>query len=297
LYWVDRSGKAEKLPLPPRSYLHPRISPDGRRLAIEIEGSSHDVFVYDFASSVLTNFTADGVSHWPIWSPDGTRIGYRSGPMGRFQLFQMPSDRSGRAQRVDTPATSASTESYDPTGRALAYTDSTMGRLSKVMITTLDGSTQPQPLEDTKFAQGSAKFSPNGRWLAYCTNESGRPQVYVKGFPTGAKVQISNDGGFDPVWRRDGRELFYRNGDRMMAVPVTAGDSFDNGRPQELWRGPYSPGMSSSCGAPGLTSSNYDVTPDGQRFLMIQDEDDATTSSASLVLVLGFAQELGQRTA
>ena len=91
------SGRVEKLPLPPRSYLHPRISPDGRRLAIEIEGSRHDVFVYDFASGVLTNFTVDGISHWPIWSPDGKRIGYRSGPMGRFKLFQMPADRSGRA--------------------------------------------------------------------------------------------------------------------------------------------------------------------------------------------------------
>jgi hypothetical protein len=82
--------------------------------------------------------------------------------MGRFQLFLMPSDRSGRAERVDTPATSASTESYDPTGRAMAYTDSTFGRPAKVMITSLDGSVQPQPLDDTKFAQGSPKFSPDG---------------------------------------------------------------------------------------------------------------------------------------
>jgi hypothetical protein len=137
-------------------------------------------------------------------------------------LFLMPSDRSGRAERVNTPATSASTESYDHTGRAMAYTDSTFGRPAKVMITSLDGSVQPQPLDDTKFAQGSPKFSPSG--------------------------------GFDPVWRRDGRELFYRNGDRMMAVPVAVGDSFDAGRPQESWRGPYSLGISSSCGAPGLTS-------------------------------------------
>jgi tRNA A-37 threonylcarbamoyl transferase component Bud32 len=260
LYWVDRSGKSEKLPLPPRSYLHPRISPDGRRLAMEVEGSSHDVFVYDFASGVLTNFTADGISHWPIWSPDGKRIGYRSGPMGKFQLYQMPWDRSGRAERLETKTMSASSESYDPTG------------------------------------QGSAKFSPDGRWLAYCTNESGRPQVYVKGFPTGAKIQISIDGGNDPVWRRDGRELFYRNADRMMAVPISLGDTFDAGRPEELWRGPYSHGMSSSCGAPGLSSSNYDVTPDGQRFLMIQDEDVTTTSSDRMVVVLGFAQELARQT-
>ncbi len=297
LHWVDRSGKTEKLPLQSRSYLHPRISPDGRRLAIEVEGSSHDVFVYDFTSGVLTNLTADGISHWPVWSPDGKRIGYRSGPMGRFQLFQMPSDRSGQAQRLDTPATSASTESYDPSGRAIAYTDITYGRPAKVMVTSLDGSMQPQPLDDTRYAQGSPKFSPDGRWLAYCTNESGRPQVYVKGFPTGAKIQISNDGGSDPVWRRDGRELFYRDGDRMMAVPLSASDMFNAGRPEELWRGPYSHGMSSSCGAPGLSSSNYDVTPDGQRFLMIQDDAVAKTSSDKLVLVLGFAQELARQRA
>ena len=295
LHWVDRTGKSERLALPPRSYLHPRISPDGRRLAIEVEGSSHDVYVYDFATGVLTNFTNDGISHWPIWSPDGSRIGYRSGPMGRFRLFQMAADRSAPPVRVDTPGVSSSTGSYGPGGRAMVYTDTTYGKPTKVMVTSLDDSRSPVPLDDTSFAQGSPKFSPNGRWLAYCTNESGRPQVYVKEFPNGAKVQISNDGGNDPVWRRDGRELFYRNGDRMIAVPVSAGDRFDAGRPQELWRGPYSHGMSSSCGAPGLSSSNYDVSPDGQRFLMIQDQDVDKTSSSSLVVVLGFSDELARR--
>lgn len=295
LHWVDRAGRSEKLPLPPRSYLHPRISPDGRRLAIEVEGSSHDVFVYDFATGVLANFTNDGISHWPIWSPDGSRIGYRSGPMGRFRLFQMAADRSAAPVRLDTPGISSSTGSYGPGGRAMVYTDITYGKANKVMVTALDQSGQATPLDDTSFAQGSPKFSPNGQWLAYCTNESGRPQVYVKEFPNGAKIQISNDGGNDPVWRRDGRELFYRNGDRMMAVPVSAGDRFDAGRSQELWRGPYSHGMSSSCGAPGLSSSNYDVSPDGQRFLMIQDEDVDKTSSSNLVVVLGFSHELATR--
>lgn len=209
------------------------------------------MFVYDFTSGVLANFTADGISHRPVWSSDGKRIGYRSGPMGKFQLFQMPSDRSG----------------------------------------------QSQPLDDTRYAQGSAKFSPDGRWLAYCTNESGRPEVYVKGFPTGAKIQISNDGGNDPVWRRDGRELFYRDGDRMMAVPISMGETFNAGRAEELWRAPYSHGMSSSCGAPGLSSSNYDVTPDGRRFLMIAEEDVTTTSSDRMVLVLGFAEALARQPA
>ena len=100
LHWVDRSGRAEQLPLPPRSYLHPRLSPDATRLAIEVEGSDHNVYMYDFRIGVLSNITTDGVSHWPVWSPDGRRIGYRSGPMGRFQLFEVPADRSGPAEQV-----------------------------------------------------------------------------------------------------------------------------------------------------------------------------------------------------
>src|SRR5688500_6972984 len=136
LHWVDRSGKPEKLPLPSRSYLHPRISPDGRRLAIEVEGSSHDVHVYDFSTGVLTNFTNDGISHWPIWSPEGSRIGQRSAPMGRSRLFQTPAERSAAPVRVDTPGTASRTGSYGPGGRAMVYTDTAFGKPSKVMVTT-----------------------------------------------------------------------------------------------------------------------------------------------------------------
>ncbi len=294
LLWVDRSGKAEKLPLPPRSYLHPRISPDGRKLAIEIEGSNHDVFVYDFANGVLSNITTDGVSHWPVWSPDGATIGYRSGPMGRFQLRQVRADRSRPAEHVPATGASQSAESYSPDGRAIAYTAMTPGTPTRIAIVPLEGGA-PQPLDSTKYAQGSPKFSPDGHCLAYCSNESGRPEVYVQAVPRpGAKIQVSNDGGNDPVWRRDGGELFYRSGDRMMAVAVSTASGLSTGRPQELWKGHYSHGMSSSCGAPGLTSSNYDVTPDGRRFLMIEDADQDFNSSRQIVVVQGWANELSR---
>ena len=293
LYWVDRNGRSEKLPLPPRSYLRPRISPDGRRLAIEVEGSSHDVFVYDFARAVMSNITTDGMSHWPVWSPDGAWIGYRSGPMGRFQLFQVPADRSRPAQRIAGQGRSQSFESYAPDGRTIVYT-MVNGGPAQIAIARLDGDATPKPLEAAKFAQGSAKVSPDGRWLAYCSNESGKPQVYVQAFPgPGAKIQLSSDGGTDPVWRRDGRELFYRHDDAMIAVGVSTASGFSAGRPRELWKGDYSHGMSSSCGLPGLTSSNYDVSPDGQRFLMIKDDHQDTATSREFVLVQGWAKELG----
>ncbi len=295
LFWVDRSGNAEKVPLPFRSYLHPRLSPDGVKLAIEIEGADHDIYVYDFRSGVLSNLTTDGVSHWPVWSPDGRDIGYRSGVMGRFRLWQVPADRSRAPRQVPAAGFSQSAESYSPDGRAMAYTAAQPGAPPKVTVVQLDGDPAPRPIDNSKYAQGSPKFSPDGHWLAYCSNESGKPQVYVQAFPgPGAKIQISSDGGTDPVWRRTGGELFYRNDDSMMAVPVFLRPSFASGRPVELWKGHYSHGMSSSCGQPGLTSSNYDVTDDGKRFLMIKDDDQDSATSRQVVVVLSWADELNR---
>jgi hypothetical protein len=117
--------------------------------------------------------------------------------------------------------------------------------------------------------------------------------VYVQAFPgPGAKIQISSDGGTDPVWRRSGGELYYRNGDSMMAVTISTASGFSAGRPQELWKGHYSHGMSSSCGAPGATSSNYDVTADGKRFLMIKDDDMDRARSRQMIVVQGWADEV-----
>jgi serine/threonine-protein kinase len=295
LYWVNRRGTPEKLALPPRSYLHPRLSPDARKLAVEIEGSSHDIYIYDFASGVLSNMTTDGVSHWPVWSPDGTRIGYRAGPMGHYQLWQVPADRSRAAERVEAEGYSQNAESYSPDGQAIAYTVSAPGAPTKMAVVSLQDGRQRQLIDDTKYAQGSPKFSPDGRWLAYCSNESGKPQVYVQAFPPpGPKIQISNDGGTDPVWKRTGEELFYRNGDSMMAVPISTTSPFTAGRPQELWKGHYSHGMASSCGPAGLTSSNYDVTADGQHFLMIKDDDQDSATSKEVVVVLGWGDELSR---
>jgi len=296
LVWVHRDGKARPLPLPPRSYLHPRISPDGRSLAIEIEGTNHDCYVYDFASGVLANITNDGVSHWPVWSPDGKDIGYRSGPMGRFRLWQIPADRSRPPERVPASGASQSAESYSPDGCAMAYTTvAALGAPPKITVLPMEGDRKPRPLDDSKYAQGSPKFSPDGRWLAYCSIESGKPEVYVQAFPgPGAKIQVSNDGGTDPVWRRSGGEFFYRNGDSMMLVAVSTDSTFTAGRPQELWKGHYSHGMSTSCGAPGLTSSNYDVTADGKRFLMVKDEDQDSATSKQIVVVLNWADELNR---
>jgi len=295
LVWVDREGNAEPLKLPLRPYLHPRISPDMRQLAVEIEGPNHNFYIYDFTRDVLSQMTTDGVSHWPVWSPDGAQLVFRSGTMGAFKMWQIPLDRSRPAAQLPGTGISQSAESWSPDGHALAYTAITPEAGSHIMVESLEGDHVSRPFADIKAAAGSPKFSPDGHWLAYCSNESKKPQVYVQAFPgPGAKVQVSSDGGTDPVWKRSGGELYFRNGDKMMAVAVSTAPIFAAGHPRTLWEGHYSHGMSTSCGPPGATSSNYDVTLDGQRFLMVKDEAPDTAVSKQIVVVLGWADEVNR---
>jgi serine/threonine-protein kinase len=295
LVWVDRNGHAEPLKLPPRPYLHPRISPDMRQLAIEIEGPNHNFYLYDFNREVLSQMTNDGVSHWPVWSPDGNQLVYRSGAMYGSKMWQMPTDRSHPAAQLPGVGASQNAESWSPDGRAIAYTAITSEAGAHIMVESLEGNHESRAFVDVKAAAGSPKFSPDGRWLAYCANESGKSQVYVQAFPgPGAKIQVSNDGGTDPVWKRTGGELYFRYGDKMMVVAVSTASTFAAGRPQQLWEGHYSHGMSTSCGPPGATSSNYDVTADGRRFLMVKDEAPDTAFSRQMVVVLGWAAEVSR---
>ena len=291
LVWTDRSGKSEPLPLPPASYLYPRLSPDGRYLAVEVEGPNHDLHIYDFARGVLTKVTTDGQSHDAVWTPDSKRLAFRSWQSGGMTMWMMPSDRSGKAVRLDPSGTRQSPVSISPDGRYLAFDQKGAVTRDDAWVLPLEGG-PAQPVAQSRFAEGSAKFSRDGKWIAYASDESGRSEIYVQPFPEpGPKVQISNGGGFDPVWQRSGSELYYRSGQKMMAVTIATATAIKVSAPRQLWEGAYTAGAGSSCGMPGVTSSNYDVTPDGQRFLMVRDEDSATTAT-KIVVVLNWAEEL-----
>ena len=161
-----------------------------------------------------------------------------------------------------------------------------------IFVLPLDGDRRPRPLVQTKFDEGSPKFSPDGTWVAYCSNESGRAEVYATPYPgPGARIQVSNDGGSDPVWRRKGGELYYRRGDKMMVVSVTTQPKLNLSKPRVLWEGNYMHGTSSSCGGAGVTSTNYDVSADGERFVMIQDKTQDVVAR-QVNVVLGWAEEL-----
>lgn len=292
LVWVDRTGRAEPLPLPPASYLYPRISPDGRTLAVEIEGPNHDFYFYDFARTVLSKVTTDGLSHDPVWSPDGTRLAFRSWQAGGMTMWTMRADRSGAPERLDPAGTRQSPVAFSPDGKFLAFDQKDPDTREDAWVLPFDGDRKPREVARTRFGEGSMKFSPDGRWVAYSSDESGRPEIYVRAFPgPGLKLQVSNGGGTDPVWRRSGGELFYRAGNKMMAVSVATSPRFRASAPKQLWEGAYSHGTGASCGMPGVSSSNYDVTADGQRFLMVRD-DDQDAYSTKIVVVLNWAEQV-----
>ncbi|HET7697608.1 MAG TPA: protein kinase [Vicinamibacterales bacterium] len=294
LVWVDRSGKADPLPLPPASYLYPRIAPDGHAFAVEIEGPNHDFYFYDFARTVLSKVTTDGMSHDPVWSADGKEVAFRSWQAGGMTLWRMPADRSAPATRLDPSGTRQSPVSFSPDGRFLTFDQKDPRTRDDVMVLPLDGRQPALPVAQTRFGEGSGKFSPDGRFIAFSSTESGRPEIYVQAFPgPGLKLQVSNNGGTDPVWRRQGGELYYRNDDKMMAVTVTTSPAFRAEAPRLLWESPYSHGTGSSCGMPGVASASYDVSADGQRFLMVRE--DYPAGATQIVVVLNWAEEVKAR--
>jgi serine/threonine-protein kinase len=287
--WVDRSGAAKPFPLPMRSYLHPRLSPNDDRLVLEVEGPHHDIFSFDLSREVLTRVSLDGNSHLPVLTPDGRHVAFRS---DLSTLWWAPVDRGGAAERLTAEGGGLSADSWTPDGRTLVFTQSNKGTGTDIFVVSVEGNRTPRPLVQTKFDEGSAKFSPDGNWVAYSSNESGRPEVYAIPYPgPGDRLQVSTDGGTDPVWSRDTGELFYRNGDKMMVVTVATRPGLTLSKPRLLWEGHYLHGVNSSCGPAGVTSANYDVTRNGARFVMIDDKTQDVVAR-QINVVLGWTEEL-----
>jgi serine/threonine-protein kinase len=193
LVWVDRVGKAETVQAPARAYLHPRISPDGTRFAVEVEGGPmHDFWSYDLARGIMTKVTTDGLSHWPVWTADG-RFTYRRWTNNYFTMWWSPADRSAPPERLTDVGRTQSPASWSPDGRVVAFTQVSPETGADVYV--LDIRDRKPRFVQTTFAEGSPKFSPDGRWIAYTSNESGRNEIYVQAYPgPGAKIQVSVDG-------------------------------------------------------------------------------------------------------
>jgi Tol biopolymer transport system component len=266
--------------------LSPRLSPDGQRLAVGCEGSG--LWLYELARGTLTRVTETGGSlAAPVWTPDGKHLTFRFLVSGSLNLHWIPADSSGGPERLTTSENMQSPASWSPDGRVLAFSeqDSTTGW--DIWVLKLEGDRKPQPFLQTPSNEGGVMFSPDGRWVVYQSDESGREEVYVRPFPgPGGRVPISTDGGTEPVWARNGKELFYRNGDKMMAAAVETKPTFAAAKPTLLFEGHYETIISTYTMVP-----NYDVSPDGQRFLVIKSTD-RESEWTQLNVVLNWSEEL-----
>jgi eukaryotic-like serine/threonine-protein kinase len=233
---VNRNGTEQLLAAPPHIYSRPRLSPDGRHIAVTILDRGEQVWIYDPARGTLSRLTFKGMVNLDaVWTPDGRRVTFESSPPGGL-LWQLV-DGSGKAERLLTnrryPVVPVS---WSPDGKVLAFVEVNPTTGQDIWMLRL-GDRGTQPFLRTRFSEGAPAFSPDGRWLAYGSNESGRPEIYVQPCPgPGRKWQISAAGGTEPAWNRNGRELFYRDGNRMMVVDVdiSASPSSSAGKPRRV---------------------------------------------------------------
>ena len=286
LVWVDRAGVEQPLAAPPRAYDRPQLSPDGQRVAVEI---GPQVWLADLTRDTLTRFTFEGpTNESPNWTPDGKRIIFTSSKEGSRNLFWQLADGSGGLERLTTSEQLNIATSLSPDGQLLAFHESNAGSPRNISVLRLSDR-KAQPFLGTPFNEGGGMFSPDGRWLAYVSDESGRPEIYVQPYPgPGGKWQVSTEGGTEPAWNRNGRELFYRSGDKMMTVETNTQPGFTIGKPRMLFEGQY-------LATPfPLLGSDFDVAADGQRFLMVK-EIERAQSSAQINVVLNWLEELKRR--
>jgi len=291
LTWVDRNGVETAIPALPRPYRHPRVSPDGSRIVVEVEDAGNtDIWVGDHRRGILSRLTIeDDVDSDPIWSPDGSRIVFAS-VRGAAGLFWMPADGTGSVERL-----------IDATGGVRPFDWTSDGRLlyeelegAHIRLLRPDGQSTPTvvPLFHAPeyFNEVLPALSPDGRWLAYQSTESGQMAVYVRPLPDVAarRWEVSVGSGFAPLWSHDGRELYYRSPSNLMAVPIQTSPAFSAGPPRPL----FSLADYVLAGTRGI---RYDVAPDG-RFLMLKDDTGISAAQSRVVVVQNWFAELRRLT-
>ena len=295
LVWVDRDGREEPFAgTQPDDYFYPRISPDGARVAVAVAdpAGDTDLWVLDPARGSRARITFGGNNRFfPVWSPDGSQLAFADGSGGTNRVLLAAADGSGQVETLLDRDERQFPTSWAPDGSALAIYTDRPETARDLGVLPMDGDRMPVPFLATPFQERAGAFSPDGHWLAYVSDESGRDEVYVRPYPgPGQEHTISTNGGDEPVWSRDGRELFYRNGDQMHVVAIDAAEPFRAAAPELLFVGTYDSDTSAASGA-----SNYDVAPNGQRLLMLKRSDTTVDARPQITVVLNWHQELLER--
>ncbi len=293
LVWIDRAGKLEPLPTPERDYDSVVISPDGTRAIVQIRGGKTELWMYDFALGTLTPIgDSAGSSQSAVWTPDGARLIYRGTNLGFRNLYWRMADGSGVEERLVTKADATqSPTSVSSDGRWLMFNENSAQETDGVGIwlMPLGGDRTPHHLFPAPAGESDGQFSPDGKWVAYQATVSLRQEIYVSPFPgPGPRRQVSIDGGTEPLWSRDGRELFFQSGPRLMAVTITPGAQWSASQPHVLNEGRF---LRSSNG-----NTSWSINKDGTRFFRIQlvEPERAITN---VDLVLNWFSELQERVA
>ncbi len=292
--WINRQGTLTPIPLPPNAYSMPRLSPDGKELAVTVGpglgSQANDIGIYDFARKTFNRLTFGGGRFLAVWTKNGKQVTYARQGGGANGVYSKPADGSGAAQLLWTTGGQVTMIpcSWTPGDKALIVNEQGTATRGDILLWR-PGAKTPQPILATSANEYDPQLSPDGHWLAYVSDESGHDEVYVRAFPgPGGMWQISAGGGSAPVWRKDGRELFYISGGKMMAVDVQTQPTFSAGTPHELFHG----GFEQS----NFPFTGYDVSPDAKRFVMIAPSGNEE-GRAQIDVVLNWAKELRQITA
>ena len=285
LVWIDRNGQEQPLAgAGNRNFESPRISPDGRRVAVTIREGNPDVWIYDLRAATLSRLTLDaGEDESPLWSADSRQIVFAATRGDKRLTLQRAVDGGNDETPVTAEGFHQHLSAWSADGKTLAF-DTREGETGSwdVWVSPLGATAKGRPLFSTNATERGGIFSPNGQWIAYESTETGRSEIYVQAYPDGGhKRQISNEGGTEPVWASNGREVFYRSGERMMSADIGPAGSAP-APPRLLFDGVYE---RLAWGA-----RNYDVSPDGQRFLMLKPR--ASGEAQRIVLVQHFDEEL-----
>ena len=296
LVWVDRKGKEEPLAATPNDYSYPRISPDGMRVALAFQNAGNrNIWIWDLARETLTRLTSGAASDsYPLWSPDGKRIAFFSTRTGKVGVYWKAADGTGEDEPLGSvPGPAITPWSWSGDGKSLVLMESTGGLNYDIGTLSMEGDHKWKPLVQEKHTNGQPQISADGRWMAYMSTESGKPEIYVRPFPdvNKGKWQVSTSGGDSPLWSPNGRELFYRSGDSVVAVSVQTEPTFKPGKPETLFRGTY---VSASL----RDAHTWDIGPDGKRFLMMKAPAAIASSEGvprRIDIVLNWLEELKQR--
>ena len=288
LVWVDHAGvEGPSTGATGRPYAQPRLALDMRRVVTSLRGNPEDLWLLDLARGTSSRLTTESNTSFPVWTPDGRRITLASAKEGAYDIYWRPVDGSAPEEQLLSGSQPKYPFSWSPDGTVLAFVSVSPTTLQDIRVLRADRRDASEPFLETQFREGGPVFSPDGQWIAYVSDESGRFEVYVRPFPgPGEKWPISVGGGNEPVWPRNGHQLFYRAGDAMMAVDVETRPAFSAGKPRKLFEGAYERSLA--------LWPNFDASPDGQQLLMVKPENPSPAAS-HINVVLNWVEELTAR--